>query len=200
MPPTQQLELSQRLFDDDEQVLEEILRTYGPAVSFVLTRRYLDVLSAADIEDALSVGLFRLWNSRQRFDPQQSSLKVWFFRIVENAVRDVLRLGWQRARQLEVRTEFIEQFQSIARDPPDETEPVHHAPSAQQLELREIIDNLPETQRAIVLADACSPDGTADSQRLARELNVATSSVRVYRKRALDRIRQEMRDRGHDVP
>ena len=68
MPSLEQLEFSQRLKENDEQVLEEILRHIGPQVRAVLLKKYFGILSEPDLEDALSLGLFRLWNSRSRFD------------------------------------------------------------------------------------------------------------------------------------
>ena len=200
MPSTEQLELSQRLLNSEEQVLEEILRILGPPISIVLSRRYHELLSEADIEDALSMGLYRLWNSRQTYDPDRASLKLWFFRIVENAIRDVLRLGWHRARSMEIGWESTALAQAARAPRNGESNLPAKAPSAKQLQLREIVESLPETQRTIILADSASPEGTASSQRLAEELSVSASSVRVYRKRAMDRIRSEMRQRGHEVP
>lgn len=213
MPSTEQLDLAQRLLGNEEQVLDDILRSLGPAICTVLRKRYANVLTCADIDDAMSIGLYRLWQHRQRFDSQRSSLKVWLFRIVENAVRDILRLGWHKARRMEVGGDpawMAEAFETPT-DHPSTYEPQSHgneqqtaapvrAPSAVELQLREIVACLPEAQRKIVQADAAARDDTACSQRLAEELGVTASSVRVYRKRAMDRIRQELRNRGHDVP
>jgi len=194
------MELSDRLLRGDEQVLDDILRCLGPPVSIVLGRRYTEVLSESDIEDAISIGLYRLWKSRLTYDPGRASLKLWFFRIVENAIRDVLRLGWHRARSLEVSCDAAALVQADRAVGSDHSLTTHKPPTAQQLELREIVESLPATQRSIILADAASPEGTANSQWLASELSVTASSVRVYRKRAMDRIRNEMRQRGHEVP
>ena len=63
MQKTEQEALADRLPTHDEQALEEILRACGPAVMGVLKRRYVGVLGEADIEDAISVGLYRLWKT-----------------------------------------------------------------------------------------------------------------------------------------
>ena len=67
------------------------------------------------------------------------------------------------------------------------------------MEIREIVDSLPAVQKFIVMADAFTRDGTASSQLLAEELNLPASTVRVYRKRALDKIREELKRRGHQL-
>lgn len=200
MPSTGQADLAHRLLDDDEQVLEEILRTYGPSVIAVMGSRYRGVLCEADLEDVLSIGLFRLWKGRQRFDRDKSSLKVWFFLIVESAIRDVLRLGWQKARSMEVGSEF-ELSRAVDYRGNGHARPATRAtPSEVQLQLREIVAELPEMQRRIVIADAAARDEYASSRLLAGELGISDSTVRVYRKRAMDRIRNILRQRGYDVP
>jgi RNA polymerase sigma factor (sigma-70 family) len=207
MQTTEQADLAQRLLDDDEQVLEDILRAFGPLILVVMGRRYAQVLKEPDIEDVLSIGLYRLWVNRQRFDRNKASLKVWLFRIVENAARDVLRHGWQKARQLEVCSDSaltgVADPQSNGRGQPEL--PDSHSSKAkeltqEQMDLREIISELPAQQRHIILADAATRDGVASSQWLAEELSLSESSVRVYRKRAMDRIRSELEARGHTLP
>ncbi len=199
MQMTEQADMAQRLLDGDEQALDDILRTFGPMVLVVLTRRYENVLKEPDIEDVMSIGLFRLWVNRARFNSSKASLKVWFFRIVENAARDVLRHGWHRARLLEVNSDaaLLGVIDASANGRPEAAKPL---PTDEQLALREIVAQLPERQRYIVMADAAAKDGVASSQLLGDELGIPASSVRVYRKRAMDRIRDEFVKRGHDVP
>lgn len=199
MPSVEQVEFSQRLKDNDEQVLEDILRQVGPGVRAVLLKKYYGVLGEADLEDALSLGLYRLWKSRARFDETKSSLRVWFFRIVENAARDILRIGWHKAKALEVNGHALG-LDAFAQPEPDQPPDVEKPPTALQMALREVLASLSEAQRTIVMADAASRDGTANNQWLSEELGLAPSSVRVYRRRALEKIRKELRSRGHDVP
>ena len=207
MQVTEQADFAQRLLDDDEQVLEDILRVFGPMVLAVVSRRYREVLREADIEDVMSIGLFRLWKHRHRFDHRKASLKVWYFRIVENAARDVLKHGWHKARLLEVSSDVAltgtADPSSNGHGEPVVTHPAvsdNHDPTPLQLDLRDIVAELPDSQRTIILADAASKDGIASSQHLSEELNIPPSTVRVYRKRALDRIRKELAARGHDPP
>ena len=200
MPVTEQLDLAQRLLRDDEQVLEDVLRAFGPSILAVLGNRYRDVLRTQDIEDVLSIGLFRMWTNRAKFDAGKASLKVWLFRIVENAARDVLRHGWHKARLMEVTGELalIGAAAPLPKPSPDEEK--QSPPSALQMELREIVAGLSEVQRYIVMADAATRDGTACSRTLGGELSMPAATVRVYRKRALDKIKRELRSRGHEVP
>ena len=197
MLTTEQTDLAQRLRDGDQQALNDVLRLFGPMILNVMVRRYENVLREPDIEDVMSIGLFRLWKNRSRFDDNKASLKVWFFRIVENAARDVLRHGWHKARQLEVNSEAA---LTGVFDVSSNGHAARASPTSEQMALREVVAELPERQRYIVMADATAREDVANSQLLGEELGIPAASVRVYRKRALDRIRKELRQRGYDVP
>lgn len=197
MPPTHDMDFAGQLKAGNERVLEDLLRAIGPPVRAVLRRKYAGVLSQSDLDDVLAIGLFRLWVARERFDSTKGSLRVWFLRIADNAARDVLRLGWQKARQLE--TDFDPDFLADQLDRRDASDFGRQADTAPEVvAVREIVAGLPDTQRMIVLADSYSRDGTASSQLLAAELGIPPGTVRVYRKRALDRIRDELKQRGFD--
>ncbi len=141
-----------------------------------------------------------MWQHRARFDPKLASLRVWFFRIAENLARDVLKHGWHKARQLEMSTEPRLLAEVIDRRPNGDSD---HAAVDGELPalrvppelLRELLALLPENQRRIVLADADSRDGLVASHDLASELGIPASTVRVYRRRALERLRREIEER-----
>ena len=201
MQDTELSDLSARLLNEDEHVLEDILHAFGPGIMTLMKRRYRGVLCEADLEDVLSIGLFRLWTARDRFDDRRGSIQVWFFRIVENTARDVLKVGWQKARQLETNTPYENvsaaavngSVQAAARDC-SASQPEQ---SRLHCDLRDIIADLPEAQRFIITADSLARDDVAASDWLAQELGSNASTVRVYRKRALERIRKELKKRGH---
>ena len=195
-------DLGARLRAGEEAVLEVILRTHGPPVLTLLRQKFVGRLTATDFEDVLAAALFRIWQHRVRFDPALSSLRVWFFRIAENVARDVLKHGWQKARQLELSTEplwlaeVIDWRQSDVETNGDSNHGAdrEHLPTLRvpPEQLRELLALLPEKQRRIVLADAESRDGLVASHDLAKELGIPQSTVRVYRRRALERLRREI--------
>lgn len=198
-------DLGARLRAGDEGVLEVILRTHGPPILALLRQRFVGPLNATDFEDVLAAALFRVWQHRERFDPDRASLRVWFFRIAENLARDVLKHGWLKARQLELSTEPMQLAEVTDRRQPhgesdngddDDLALTQRIPSEQ---LRELLALLPENQRRIVLADADSRDGVVASHDLAKELGIPQSTVRVYRRRALERLRREIQQRGFDT-
>lgn len=195
-------DLGARLRAGDEDVLELILRTHGPPILALLRQRFVGPLTATDFEDVLAAALFRMWQHRLRFDPARASLRVWFFRIAENMARDVLKHGWHKARQLELSTEPMQLAEAADRRRPQDESDVGEKDDlalAQRIpseQLRELLALLPENQRRIVLADADSRDGLVASHDLAKELGIPPSTVRVYRRRALERLRREIQQRG----
>jgi RNA polymerase sigma factor (sigma-70 family) len=217
---TSQPDIGQRLISGDEEALEAALRAHGPPVKALLRRKFFGPLTDTDFEDILAVALFRMWQYRTRYDSSRASLRVWFFRIAENVARDVLRHGWQKARQLEVafeplalaavidhRTSESETGESESDSRPGDGSPQEenensdaggHKQNQRPIgeELIEVLKLLPEAQRIILLADAESTDGKVASQALASELGIPASTVRVYRRRALEKVRSEMDRRG----
>ena len=210
---TSQPDIGQRLIAGDEHALEAALRAHGPPVKALLRRKFFGPLTDTDFEDILAVSLFRMWQYRTRYDSSRASLRVWFFRIAENVARDVLRHGWQKARQLEVAFEPLALAAVIDHrildsetdhSSPDESSQQENSETGGQKQnerpigedLVEVLKLLPEAQRKILLADAESTDGTVASQALASELGIPASTIRVYRRRALEKVRSEMDRRG----
>src|SRR5437763_745411 len=95
-------EMAANLLRGDERALADILRVLGPAIRALLTQKYRGSQTPEDIEDVLAVALYRLWRGRHLYQPAKASLQVWFYRIADNVVKDVLRSGWHKARQLEI--------------------------------------------------------------------------------------------------
>ena len=211
---TSQPDIGQRLISGDESALEAALRAHGPPVKALLRRKFFGPLSDTDFEDILAVALFRMWQYRSRYDASRATLRVWFFRIAENVTRDVLRHGWQKARQLEVAFEplalsavidhrnldvgFVDGASGDRTVGQFETESISNAAGTRPIveHLIEVLKLLPDAQRRILLADAESTDGKVASQDLASELGISASTIRVYRRRALETVRSEMDRRG----
>ena len=175
---------------DHVRQLEEIIRDHAAAVRDILIPRYRGGLTPSDIDDVVATAVHRLWKHRDEFAELRSP-RAWFVRIADNIARDVLRYGWQKARQLEVAAEksYLESFAPHAHEPQD-------APEAEELDpelvekVRVAVESLPESQRKIVWADALSRDGNIAAEDLGRELGIPPGTVRVYRKRALDKLRK----------
>ena len=68
------------------------------------------------------------------------------------------------------------------------------------LELRAVLDRLPDAYRTIVLADAAAPGRVASAEFLSQELQIPTGAVRVYRHRAMKAIRTALEQAGYKLP
>jgi DNA-directed RNA polymerase specialized sigma24 family protein len=201
-------DLKHLLLDNNEAVLGMILRDYGPAVAASLRRRY-SVLNENDVEDVLATALYRLWAYRKRLDMAKGSLAALFYRIADNAVRNLFKTGWHRLRLQEVRledwTEAVEvTVRSIGTVGPVGTGPGDDGTSRQEGKMRQdlqvIVDSLPAAYRYIVLADATAKDRVASAELIAGELEIPAGTVRVYRNRAMNAIRGKLRALGYNVP
>jgi RNA polymerase sigma factor (sigma-70 family) len=200
------LRLAMALLDDDEDALEEILRAYGPSIARALHVQYCEtrrLLSPEDIEDVLSIALHRLWEARKDYDDKKATLRTLLYCIADNVARDVIKSGWQKVRRRERRPsqELMEQVPDPCPvDQGGQVKATKRKPSKEYKDLQQIVAKLPDLQRRIIVADAAAKTEVADSGLLARELRIPVGTVRVYRSRAMARIRQEMRRRGHEVP
>ena len=189
-------ELEKRFLQNDENSLKGTLRICGrgPLVAATLRRRYV-VLNWHDIEDILIVGLHRLWKHRSKFDPSRASLRSLFLGIADNVARDLFKYGWQRTKNLEITLDQVCGKSLLSAD-----SPVDSDVSNEVLEdVRRIVNRLPEAYRHIVLADCYARDRLASTERLAEELELSASTVRVYRVRAMEAIRTELAKLGYEV-
>ncbi len=195
-------DLKRLLRDGHEGALATILRDNGPAVAAALRRRY-SILNENDVEDVLATALYRLWAYRKRLDLAKGPLAALFYRIADNAVRNLFKTGWHRLRLQEVRVEdWTEVMPAPVR--PEEAGASDARATRQDEKLRRdlkiVIDSLPAAYQYIALADATAKDRVAAADLIAEELEIPAGTVRVYRNRAMNAIRGKLRSLGHDVP
>ena len=67
------------------------------------------------------------------------------------------------------------------------------------VDLREIIKSLPETQQKIIRAFAETQEGEINATIIGKELGYPAVTIRVNLKRAKDKICAEMKKRGHKI-
>ncbi len=202
-PDEENTRLALALLEDDEGRLEDILRLYGPDVSKLLHAKYtlrLRVLTYEDIEDVVIVALHRLWDARASYDDRRATLRAWFYCIADNVAKDVKKLGWDKARKLEWRPgkEWLEQSPKCVAPEPAEAE--EEEESRGMRDLRTVVNNLPDVQRRIILADSVAREDVAPSADVAADLGIPVAYVKVYRQRGMATIRREMRKLGHNIP
>jgi RNA polymerase sigma factor (sigma-70 family) len=196
--PSDPAELASRLALGDEEVLADVLRRFGPPVIGALSRRYRGVFSREDVEDILAVALHRLWRTRDRYDAARADLGCWFHAIARNVARDHLKHGWLKLRALSVQGASVAIESIAAPEPVSAAGGGGHGDSRTVLtDLNEALAALPEAQRRILEADAHAWPGVAPSAALADDLGISPGSVPVYRRRAIDSVRSQMRLRGY---
>lgn len=200
-----EVELAFRLMESDESVLAEILVNFGSSVIALIGKKYA-TLSHEDAEDVFSIALNKLWKNRQNYDDSKGKLRSYLFRIADNTALDIFKYGWAKARVLEVDAGETNEFDLVPDQspPPDETKRQRKDREKKYANetnaLKAIIESLPEKQQEIVLADIYARDRVAESATLADELDIAVSSVRVYRLRAWKTIRTKMKELGYELP
>jgi RNA polymerase sigma factor (sigma-70 family) len=191
--------LRQRLLDGDSSVLESILRAYGPTIAGWLRHKYDQQLDREEIRDVLSAALWKLWNSRERYDPAKSSLRGFFFLLARHEAVDILKSGWHSSRRCEVNLgNSASGIADRAPAAPADVVPEGDDGKAKIFrDLKTCMDKLNESARRILWDDACSHDNGVPSGILAQELKISESAVRVARKRGLDKLREAMKKLGY---
>ena len=175
-----------RLRAGDTTVLDEILTCHGGMVESQLRKRFSPAVNDADLEDIMAVALFRLWQSRERFDPRKAGLRAWLYVLARSATLDLLR-----KRNLEARA-----VAGRARDGRGEARSDVESPGGVVSALIEAIGDLPEKDQAIVAAWLYS-DGSSDwTRHVAQEWKMSSTNVRVRLSRILDRMRQRFHAQG----
>ena len=202
-PQELQDEIALKIFEDDESALSDILLNYAPPIISIMTKKFKDQLNEQDIEDIVSISLMKFWNKRQSYDDKKGTIKAFFYIIAENTAKDYLRLGWYKAKQKEVilEKEYIEQ--SLVCE--EHTNQLNHdtdcdEPSDETTKaIRQALDELPEIQRKIILADTMA-GCEISSAELGKQLGgIPATTIRVYRKRAKEALYQAMKKRGFNI-
>lgn len=192
-------EVAIRLWDGDETVSEVILDEYAPSIMKSLGYRY-HLFSTEDLEDIVCEAIKRLWAKRERYDDSQGSIKALLYRIADNVAKDILKSGWQKLQgEREHCADVPLEKLAIVYPDEDEDEVSEDYDSPFNVDLREIVKSLPEVQQKIIWAFASAQEGEINAGIIGKELGYTAVTIRVYHKRAKDKIRAEMKKRGHDI-
>lgn len=173
-------ELSRRLREDDSTVLQEVLIHLASRTGRALKLRFQAAVTDADVEDALSIALFRLWQQRKAFDPGRSSLASWFYLLARNAAVDLLRQKGRRERPM---TDLVDSF-SVPFEPHESST---YASSGELSRLRRSLSDalvqLSEGDRQLLLSDRPAAE-------LAADLGITATLVRVRKLRLRQKLRR----------
>lgn len=173
--------LADRLRQGDKSALADILKYLAPDARSRLRGRFGPFLSEDDCDDVLSMALYRLWMSREKYNPEKSSLAAWFYLIVRSLAWDFLR---QRPRPPHYAAERLVE-QAPARPP-------HETRTPQSEDVKQLIlamDGLAEIDRRILLGFASRTHDDDWTSDLVAELGMPASTIRVRKFRAIAELR-----------
>jgi len=193
-----QEDVALRLWDGDETVLTVILSRYAPAIEICLFQKYKRVLTREDIEDVVAFAVMALWEYRKSYDDHKASVWTLLYRMADCKAKDVIALGWHRAKQLEVGNgQALLAERAVVAGSLTDAAPT---PSKLLLDLGKVVASLPDDQQRILVAKSLAPDGEVTAGILGEELAMPEGTVRVYLSRAKQTVKQEMTRRGYNLP
>jgi len=179
-------DLLRRLKSGEELAFERLVRDQGGRL-LAVARRFLR--DEEEARDAVQEGFLSAWRALDRFD-QGSRLSTWLHRIVVNAC--LMRLRTRRRRPEEPIEDFLPRFEADGHQvlhPTPEWEGSAEtllARSETRAIVREAIDRLPESYRAVLLLRDIEELSTEEA---ARSLGVTENAVKIR----LHRARQALR-------
>ena len=179
-------DLLRRLKSGEELAFERLVRDQGGRL-LAVARRFLR--DEEEARDAGQEGFLSAWRALDRFD-QGSRLSTWLHRIVVNAC--LMRLRTRRRRPEEPIEDFLPRFEADGHQvlhPTPEWEGSAEtllARSETRAIVREAIDRLPESYRAVLLLRDIEELSTEEA---ARSLGVTENAVKIR----LHRARQALR-------
>ncbi len=182
-------DLAFRFLHGSEEALKELLTVHGAVVEQALKVRFGSRLVDADIQDVLSIALYKSWKARNRFDPGKGSLRTWFYLIARNTALDLLR---QRQRS-PVQTVPNEDLDFLYEEIASSGSTAGTGQSKVRTRLQEIIRSLPKDDQAILYATAMGGPG---AKELSQYLHTSPGNVRVRRNRLLKKIRKLLKEGG----
>jgi RNA polymerase sigma-70 factor (ECF subfamily) len=173
----------------DQRALKLVLEQHGPAVRAMLKKIFASLMNDADVDDALSVALLRLWVARDRYDPSRGSLRTWLFYLARNYCLDVLR-----ARTREPAAQARQLSDALVSPNAPLLEPQHSEMTRRVAELFET--ELNETEQQVLRA-YIRADGAGNwASELAKQLPLSAQHIRVIRLRAVQKLRRKLEDRA----
>ena len=169
--------------------LRHLVEDHAASTLAGLRRAFARFLGAAEIEDALTAALVRIWEQPDRFDPDLGTIRAWLFVVARNSA-----LSTVRRRQRQLRDISIEDFDSLlARlaTTPAELERLRRI-----ADLHGCLSELPPMQRAVLLADLAA-NGTESSTVLAQRLCTSPTAIYSARHRGRAELARMMQRLGH---
>ena len=207
----QEDELVLRLWDGDESAKADLVMRYALPVERMVQARFPG-LSAVDAEDAVCEAILKFWKWKDRYEPGpgRASIKTLLYRWAVRVVGEHRsgKYKWQKSKNLEeaIDPEWLGDIQvneeAVEEDGVEESPKLHRA-------VKKALDNLDPLQQAILGAfrDALVGSHEVVAADLGVELGklfkggvpIPAGTMRVNKKRAIDRFVIEMKKLGFDL-
>lgn len=199
-------DLTLRAWDNDESVLGDLVLAYAGKLECAISKEF-ERLSKVEVEDVVAEAIKDFWKGRHKFDGQRN-LGAYLYRIANHVACELVsgRLNWQKSRNLERSVDLflVESDGEVPVSDLDELERQH--PKICE-DLNQVVQQLSNIQQDVIWAYAFAGDFELDAAHLGRELGnkhnngvpIPAGTIRQYKKRAKDKITNEMKKRGYDL-
>lgn len=167
-------------FHDDQEAFKELFFDFYPALC-VFAQRYIS--SPETCEDIVQDTFFYLWKNRKKIEIS-SSFKNLLITSVKNNCTDYLRKQSVRQGHAE------RQSASGIADAPDTPETIYTINELEEM-LRRALEQMPENVRR---AFELSRFGNMTYNQIAEEMSVSPKTVEAYISKALNALRDELKD------
>lgn len=165
----------------DEAALQQIFRRYAGAFLGLARRLGLD---SASQEDVVQEVFTKIWKNAHEFDPRRASARAWLLAIAHHTTVDHLRRLEARPQALEPTEEEPEAFDLPGPGLDEE----HHL---DRIRLRRALAHLEPEERAVI--EVLFYQGYAH-QEAALKLNIPLGTLKTRARRALARLKEELRE------
>ena len=176
------------LMDKNELGVELLYKHFGPDAMNCLQARFSRSLNQIDLDAAINNALFKAWMYGHSIDVDQN-LEAWFRRI---CINEAIDLCHKIAKVL-----TCDGSQVV--DANVEESPICKPPNPLAKCLSTEIENLPNLQKRVVMADM-QAGGEENAAVLAVRFDTSANSIRVSRSKARKKLRLRLQIAHNPVP
>ena len=187
--------LAERYMEGDETVVPELVTTYFKKVEGVVRRKLGHLLFDDEVNGVTQEAFVKAWRAHAAFDICEGTLASWLIRIAINRGIDLIRSGHREERPAQV---SLEEHSIPVFADEDDGEPLDEHRRKLIAKVEDFIDTLPRMEQSVARADLATPNGKADTERLARGLEVAQGNIRQTRWRYKKKMKEHFRKLGYD--
>ena len=201
-------DLTLKLWEGDESAKAQLVIDLSPSIETAIAGRFRQ-LSANEVEDVVAEAIARLWQAREKYDPDKGTVAGYLYTIALNVAREHTsgRCNWQKARLLAPATDPDLLAEVVADDPVEEQLDALEAENPEVLRaLAEAVAALPENQRAVIEIFAASAPHEVNAGQVGKELGeklngvpIPAGTIRQWKKRARDTVIKRLKELGFDV-